>query len=65
MLKLTKFSGEEVWVNPDTIKYIEAGGDTVIFLTSGDRLLVREDPIDISEQFLDFKREIHRGFVKT
>ena len=65
MLKLTKFSGEEVWVNPDTIKYIEEGGDTVVFLTSGDRLLVREDPSTINEQFLDFKRNIHRGFVQT
>lgn len=65
MLKLMKFSGEEVWVNPDTIKYIEEGGDTIVVLTTGERLLVQEGPEEICDLFLSYKKNIHQGFVQS
>lgn len=61
MFKLTRFNGEEVWINPDTIKMIEEGGDTVLFLMSGEKLLIKESPEEIRDYFIDYKKEIHQG----
>jgi len=63
MMKLTKFSGEEVWINPDTLKYIEEGGDTIVYLMNGERLLVKEEANDIKSMFLNYKKEIHQGIA--
>jgi flagellar protein FlbD len=61
MIKLTKFSGEEIWVNPDMIKYVEEGGDTIVTLLSGERLLVKEKVSGIHEAFMGYKRAIASG----
>jgi flagellar protein FlbD len=58
MFKLTKFTGEDFWVNPEVIKTVEAGGDTVITFLSGERVLVRETAEEIREQFIRYKRAI-------
>ena len=57
MLKLTKFTGEEIYVNPEMVKSIEPGGDTVVTLVTGDRLLVKEEVEVICERFLQYKKE--------
>jgi flagellar protein FlbD len=58
MFKLTRFSGEEVLVNPDLIKTIESGGDTVVTFISGDRILVKETPEKICQDFMEYKRSL-------
>jgi uncharacterized protein YlzI (FlbEa/FlbD family) len=63
MMKLTKFSGEEFWVNPDTLKYIEDGGDTIVYLINGERLLVQEKADEIRSMFLNYKKEILQGIA--
>ena len=45
MIFLTRFDGSEVVVNSDLIVTIEKTPDTVVTLTTGDRIMVRE-PID-------------------
>jgi len=61
MIKLTKFSGEELWVNPEIIKFLEEGGDTVVYLTTGDRLLVKESVPDVRQMFLQYKKDLFSG----
>lgn len=61
MIRLTKFSGEEFWVNPDVVKYLEEGGDTIVYLTTGERLLVKEEIEEIRSGFLEYKRHISQG----
>jgi len=63
MFKLTKFSGEELWINPDIIKYLEEGGDTIVYLMTGDRILVKEGVEDIRHMFLDYKKQITSGLT--
>lgn len=64
MIKLSKFSGEEFWVNPDTIKYVEDGGDTIVYLTTGERLLVQEPADSIRQMFMEYKKEITIGITQ-
>lgn len=56
MIFLTKFSGENVLINPDMIKSVERGGDTILTLTTGEKVLVKESPQEIQQRFLEYKR---------
>lgn len=48
MIPLTRLNGERFFLNFDLIEVIEACPDTVITLTSGKHLLVKETPDQIS-----------------
>jgi flagellar protein FlbD len=59
MFTLTRFTGEEFSINPEAIVSVEAAGDTLVTLVTGERILVREDPKEIRARFLQYKKEIH------
>lgn len=58
MIKLTKFTGESFFVNPETIKFVEDCGDTVVTLITGERMLVKEASEEIRDLFLNYKKQI-------
>ena len=63
MFKLTKFSGEELWINPDVIKYLEEGGDTIVYLVTDERILVKENIEDIRSMFMTYKKDVAKGLA--
>lgn len=46
-------------VNSDLIEQLEETPDTVVTLTSGNRLIVRDKMQDIQHKIIDFKRRIY------
>ncbi len=62
MLEVTRLNGSIYFINPDMILSVEATPDTVITLTNGEKLLVREKTSDLVNRFVEFKRKIHAGF---
>lgn len=58
MIKLTRLNDQEIVVNVDLIKFIEATPDTVLTLSTGDKLPVREGVEDIIARVIAFKRQI-------
>jgi len=46
-------------VNPDLIETLEATPDTVVTLTNGNKLLVRDSMDEVREKIVEFKRLIH------
>jgi flagellar protein FlbD len=46
-------------VNSDLIEQIEETPDTVITLTSGNRLIVRDRMNEVQQKIIDFKRKIY------
>ena len=46
-------------VNSDLIEQIEETPDTVVTLTSGNRLVVRDRMLEVQQKIIDFKRRIH------
>jgi flagellar protein FlbD len=58
VVRLTRLNGEAFVVNADLIQFVEARPDTVITLTSGERLLVREDVDEVVRRVIDFARTI-------
>ncbi len=46
-------------VNPDLIETLEATPDTVVTLTNGNKLIVRDTMDEIRDKIVEFKRRIH------
>ncbi len=59
MIALTRLNGHPVMVNSDLIEQLEETPDTVVTLTSGNRLIVRDAMHDIQQKIIDFKRRIY------
>ena len=59
MISLTRLSGQPIMVNADLIEAIESTPDTVVTLTSGNKLIVRERLEEIQARIVEFKRKIY------
>lgn len=51
----------ELVINAELIETVEAKPDTVITLTTGQKLIVQEPPDEIIRLVIEYKRAIHKG----
>lgn len=58
MIQVTRLNGVGVYVNPDLIRFIEATPDTILTFTDNTTLMVREQPKDVIERIIGFRRQI-------
>ena len=58
MIKLTHLSHEGFVLNSDLIEYLESLPDTVITLTTGQKLRVSENADEIIAKVIEFRRAI-------
>lgn len=56
MIKLTRFDGSEVAVNAELVKFVEAAPDTIVTLTSDQKLLVLETVDEVIEKVVKYRR---------
>ena len=61
MIAVTRLDGSALVVNADLIEWIEQTPDTVIALTNGEKLLVRESGDELVRRVVAFKRAIAIG----
>jgi flagellar protein FlbD len=61
MITVTRLDGSEFYLNPDLIETVEATPDTVITLTTGKKLVVRETGEDIWRKILAWRRSVARA----
>lgn len=61
MIELTRLNGHSLFVNPDLIKFIEEAPDTVLTLTSGEKVVVREGPQQVLESIIRFRSRLAAG----
>jgi flagellar protein FlbD len=59
MIPLRRLNNQAIMVNADLIESLEATPDTVVTLTSGNKLLVRDSMEEIQAKIIDFKRRIY------
>ncbi len=57
-------SAEPFHLNPDLIVTVEACPDTVVTLATGTRILVCEDPLEISRAILRWKAGVRRASLR-
>lgn len=58
MIRVTRLNAESIILNSDLIEFVESTPDTVLRLTSGQRLMVRETPEEIVSRVVLFRRSI-------
>ncbi len=63
MITLRRLNGQEVLVNADLIEMIERHGDqdhgdTVVSLTTGNRMVVQDQPAVIREKVIQYRGQI-------
>jgi flagellar protein FlbD len=57
MIKLTRLNGQAIVVNADLIKFLEATPDTLLTLSNGEKLMVKESIETVMESFILFRRQ--------
>ncbi|MDQ3232168.1 MAG: flagellar FlbD family protein [Pseudobdellovibrionaceae bacterium] len=60
MILLTKLDQQKVLINLETVKYIEAVPDTIIFFTNGDSVMVLESMEAISQAVVEYQAAVFR-----
>ncbi|HUA64065.1 MAG TPA: flagellar FlbD family protein [Verrucomicrobiae bacterium] len=58
MITVTRLNHSQIVLNSDLIEQIEPTPDTVISLTTGQRIIVRESTEEILQRIVDFRRSI-------
>src|SRR5260221_524132 len=58
MIFVTRLAGSEVVINSDLIVTVEKTPDTVITLTTGDRIMVKESVEDVVERAAAFRHRV-------
>jgi len=64
MIQLTKINGAVIGLNPDLIEYVEETPDTVITLSNGDKVVVKDPMVDIIDKVVRYRRLI-AGLVEA
>jgi flagellar protein FlbD len=62
MIRLTRINASSLVLNSDLIEHIETTPDTVITLTTGQKILVREDVDEVIRRVIDYKRQIREPY---
>lgn len=58
MINVTRLNGQQFILNSDLIKTIESTPDTVITLTQGEKLMVREDVTKIVNSVMEYRKRL-------
>lgn len=64
MIKVTRLNGKEFVVNAEMIQFVEATPDTVITLSSKEKVVVKEPVDEVVRRAVDYNRSI-RGPVPS
>jgi flagellar protein FlbD len=60
MIPLTKLNNQAFVVNADLIKFIESTPDTLVTLTTGERILVKESSDEVIRRAVQYGRTLRR-----
>jgi flagellar protein FlbD len=57
MIKVTKLNNSELVINDDLIEFIETIPETMVSLTDGKKIMVKESPDEIIRKVAAFRRQ--------
>lgn len=64
MITVTRLNGVQLIVNAELIEFVEATPDTILTLTTGNKLVVTESVDEILNLVVNYKRSILTGPTK-
>ncbi|MFG0288595.1 MAG: flagellar FlbD family protein [Rhodopirellula sp. JB044] len=59
MIKLTRLDGETFILNAELIRYVDRRGDTFVTLSSGERIVVREQMDEVVDRAIAYQQQKH------
>ena len=59
MIALRRLNNQHIMVNAELIEQLETTPDTVVTLTSGNKLIVRDTMEEIQAKIIDYKRRVY------
>jgi len=65
MIRLTRLNHSQIMLNSDLIEQIDVTPDTVVVLTNGQILRVRETADEVVDRIVEFRRRVQRPEVRT
>ena len=60
MIKVTRLNGEPIYINSDLIEFIETTPDTIITLTTGKKVIVKENIEYVIQHIVDYNKKIRQ-----
>ena len=64
MINLSRLNGEKIMLNIDLIELVEETPDTIVTLTTGRKILVRESSRFIQEEIIRIRKRIYSDLKK-
>ncbi len=64
MIKLTRYDNKELFVNAELILFVESRPDTIVTLTTGEKLIVKETREEVIDRIVHYKQVIHQPPAK-
>lgn len=58
MIELKLINGTQITLNSDLIEFIEATPDTIISLSTGKKMIVKESVTEVIDKIIEFRRRI-------
>ena len=58
MIEVTKINGVKILVNPDLIEVVEETPDTVLTLTTGRKIIVKESRQEVKNLVKSYRKDI-------
>ncbi len=65
MIELTKINNVKITVNSDIIEVVEETPDTVITLTTGKKIIVKESRQEVSNLVISYRRNIFSDIISS
>jgi flagellar protein FlbD len=56
MIRVARLNGSEFWVNQDHVQFIETTPETVLTLTDGKKITVKQTPQEVIDAVVAFRR---------
>ena len=65
MIEVTRFNGRKLVINAELVKFVESTPDTLITLTTNDRILVKDKVEEVVEKIIQYQRLIRNSIEKN
>lgn len=61
MITLTRLNGQQIVMNADKIRYVEAIPDTVVCTDHGEKMMVKESLQEVTRRAIEYARIVRRA----
>ena len=58
MIKVVRINGREIVINAELIEFVENTPDTIISMSTGKKIIVKDSVDELISKVLDYRREI-------